>query len=64
VSALLKRSHGDYPDGQAQGSAPALEKLQEIVDEINNRPKKYLGHRTSNEIFLQKRKIALRALST
>jgi hypothetical protein len=28
-----------YLDGQAQGPAPTLEKLQEIVDELNNRAK-------------------------
>jgi hypothetical protein len=30
---------GGYPDGQAQGPAPTLEKLQEIVDELNNQTK-------------------------
>jgi len=39
VSALLKGSRGDYADGQAQGPAPTLEKLQEIVDELNNQTK-------------------------
>ncbi len=53
-----------YPDGQTQGSAPTSEKLQEIIYELNNRPKKSLGCRTSNEIFLKKRKIALSALRT
>ena len=30
---------GGFPDGQAQGPAPTLEKLQEIVDELNNQAK-------------------------
>ena len=40
------------------------EKLQEIVDEINNRPRKCLGYRTPNEVFQQQRELALRALRT
>ncbi len=52
------------PDVQAQRPAHPLEKLQEIVDEPNNRPQKYLEYRRPNEVFLQKRKIALCALKT
>ena len=52
------------PDGLTQGPAPTLEKLQEIVDELNNRPKKRLGYRTPHEMFLQKLTIALNARRT
>jgi hypothetical protein len=39
VSALLQCCREGYPDGQAQGPAPTLEKLQELVDELNNQTK-------------------------
>ena len=40
------------------------EKLQEITDSINNRPRKCLGYRTPNEVFEQFRQQRLRALRT
>jgi len=60
VNGLIRRY---LPKGTCFKQLPE-EKLQEIVDELNNRPKKCLGYRTPNEVFLQKRKIAWRALRT
>lgn len=39
-------------------------KIQQIVDMINNRPRKCLGYRTPNEFFQQQRELALCALRT
>jgi len=38
------------------------EQLDHIVTELNNRPRKKLGYRTPNEIFLEQRQLALNAL--
>ena len=38
--------------------------LDEIVENINNRPRKCLGYRTPNEVFKQQREMHMRALRT
>ena len=38
--------------------------LDEIVENINNRPRKCLGYRTPNEVFNQQREMHMRALRT
>jgi IS30 family transposase len=40
------------------------EQLDEIVEKINNRPRKCLGYRTPNEVFNEQRQQHLRALSS
>lgn len=40
------------------------EQLDEIVEKINNRPRKCLGYRTPNEVFKEQREQHLRALSS
>lgn len=40
------------------------EQLDQIVEKINNRPRKCLGYRTPNEVFEEQRKRHLRALSS
>ena len=58
TNGLLRRY---FPKGYDLRALPQ-EQLDRVVEEINNRPRKTLGYRTPNEIFLEELQRARRAL--